>query len=374
MDSTEITAYRGINDPVHGWNKVPKDIYSVVDTPLFQRLGYVTQLTLTNKVFPGANHTRKEHCLGVMNLANLYSHHLNFDDYTKKCMAVGALLHDIGHGPYSHSWDRSVYRNIYPEAEKGHDEHRKVIIEKTYKPILEDIDIDVGDVLDCLEDSKLHRAILQGPIGCDRADFTSRDTFYTSTKHFGYYEINRLIENSSVVMTQDGERLCYNEKIYADMIQALETRNKMYEHIYYHKTSIAGQILLEEAIEECTQKLKFVERTTDLDQFKYLTDNILMEMIPISEFARRLYDRKFPKLQDSQVIITNEGMTPGTIFEDGTYTWTSLPLTNNFEAEFSKHDIYIYTKKQGPVKFKEYWRNQKESFGVVTWRLQRSYI
>ena len=368
------TSYREINDPVHGWNNIPKEIYSIIDTPLFQRLGYVGQLTLSNKVFPGANNTRKEHCLGVMNLATMYSKHLKFDNYTSKCMSIGGLLHDIAHGPYSHAWDRSVYSHIYPEIQKGHDEHRKVILEQKYNNILKNIDVDVADVLDCLEESKLHRAILQGPLGCDRIDFTSRDTLYTNTRHYGYYDIHRIIENSMVIDTDDGEKLCYNEKVFPDIIQALETRNKMYENIYYHKTSVALQILLEEAIEECSQKLRFVERTNNLDEFQYLTDSILMEMIPISESAKKVYERKFPKLQETQVIITNEGINSGTVFENGIYTWTSLPLTNNFEPEFTKHDIYIHTKKQGPMTFKEYWRNQKESLNITTWRLCRSYF
>lgn len=365
---------RGINDPVHGWNDVPKEIYNVIDTPLFQRLGYVSQLTLSNKVFPGANNTRKEHCLGVMNLASKYSTHLQFDDYTKKCMSIGGLLHDIAHGPYSHAWDRSVYSHIYPEHEKGHDEHRKVILEQKYNSILTDINIDVADVLDCLEESKLHKAILQGPLGCDRIDFTSRDTFYTNTRHYGYYDIDRIIGNSMIINTNEGEKLCYSEKIYPDMIQALETRNKMYENIYYHKTSVALQILLEEAIEECSDKLRFVERTNNLDEFAYLTDAVLMEMIPISETAKKVYERRFPKVQDNQIIITNEGINSGTTFEDNIYTWTSLPLTSNFETEFTKHDIYIYTKKQGPMPFKNFWRNQKESLNITTWRLYRAYL
>lgn len=363
---------RGINDPVHGWNKVPKEIYSVVDTPLFQRLGYVSQLTLSNKVFPGANNTRKEHCLGVMNLANMYSDHLKFNDYTKKCMSIGGLLHDIAHGPYSHSWDRSVYRYIYPEVEKGHDEHRKVILEQKYDPILTNIGIDVADVLDCLEESYLHRAILQGPMGADRMDFVYRDTFYTNTRHYGYYDIHRIIENSSIIQTSNGEKLCYNEKIYPDIIQALETRNKMYENIYYHKTSVGLQILLEEAINDTKKELKFIDRTNDLDKFEYLTDAVLFEMIPLNESARNVYLRKYPKMIDQEILISS--LVSGESTQENTYhTWTSPQLTNNFEKEFTKHDIYINTKKQGPISFSEYWRNQKESINAMTWNIRRVY-
>jgi HD superfamily phosphohydrolase len=369
----KFMAYREINDPVHGWNKIPKPIYNIIDTPLFQRLGYVSQLTLSNKVFPGANNTRKEHCLGVMNLTNMYTEHLNFDDYTKTCMSIAGLLHDIGHGPFSHSWDRSVYSHIYSEIEKGHDEHRKTIVDQKYTSVLSDINVDAYDIIDCWAENRVHKSILQGPLGTDRMDFVARDTFYAGTRRYGYYDINRIVGASSVILTPSGERLCYNEKIYSDMIQSLDTRNKMYEQVYYHKTSVAGQILLEQAIENCSDELKFVDRTVDLDKFQYLTDSILMEMIPISELARKLYTRDFPKLQDSQIIITNEFITPGIVSEDGSWTWTSLPLTNNYEIEFSKHDIYIDTKKQGPVKFSEYWRNQKECLNVNTWRFQRTY-
>lgn len=366
-----MSNFRGINDPVHGWNNIPKQIYNIIDTPLFQRLGYVGQLTLCNKIFPGANNTRKEHCLGVMNLANMYSQHLKFDEYTTKCMTIGGLLHDIAHGPYSHTWDRSVYSHIYPEAQKGHDQHRKVILEQEYRTILKEIDVQVDDVLNCLEISKLHRALLQGPLGCDRMDFIQRDAFYTNTRHYGCYDINRIIENSSVIQIQDENKLCYHEKIYPDIIQALETRNKMYENIYYHKTSVALQILLEESIEECREELNFVERTNNLQKFTYLTDSILMEMLPISETAKNVYHRYFPKLQDAQIISSH--VKPETIIENGLYIWTSLPLTNNFEPEFTKHDIYIYTKKEGPVPFQEYWRNQKESLTNMTWSLRRIY-
>lgn len=366
---------QGINDTVHGWIRVPDYLLDIIETPLFQRLGYVSQLTLSAKVFPGANHTRKEHSLGVMTLANTYGIHLGFDSYTQECMNIAAILHDIGHGPYSHSWDRVVYSNIYPNVEKGHDEHRKAIVEEKYADILDNMDVSTSDVIDCWNNSLLHQAVLQGPLGCDRMDFTSRDTLYAATKHFGHYDINRIIENSSVVETPDGERLCYNEKIYPDIIQALETRTKMYENIYYHKTSIAMQLVLEQAIMETKDELKFEKRTRNLDEFIFLNDMILSEMIPISDKAKDIYFRKFPKLRERTILVSSECNTfkPGLVYEDEQYCWTSLPLTTNFEPEFSKYDIYVQTKKQGCIKFSDFWRNQKESRTAINWNLHRIY-
>lgn len=373
MTSCRSSSYRGINDPIHGWIKIPTKIFNIIDTPMFQRLGYVTQMTLSGKVFPGANHTRKEHSLGVMHLADEYSRHLFTDKNICQILAIAGLLHDIGHGPYSHSWDRSIYHHIYPDIEKGHDEHRKTIIEKSFKTILQELGINTNDILECWNSNKLYRAILQGPIGCDRMDFTSRDTHYSGTRHFGHYDIFRMIENSSIIETPNGSRLCYNEKIYPDIIQALDTRNKMYEQVYYHKTSVGMQLMLEQAIEETKEQLKLVERTKDLDKFVYLTDAVLFEMMSLSQKAQDIYHRKFPKLQRQYIQELTQARHLKESWDVEAQEWTSPIITNDYEKEFTKNEIFIYTKKQGPVPFDEYWRNQKESMKVSYWRIVRQY-
>lgn len=380
MNKMNKSSYKGVNDPVHGWIKIPSYLPVFIDSPLFQRLDYVHQLTLSNKVFPGANHSRKDHSLGVMHVAQKYTDKLFKDENVKKAMVVAACWHDLGHGPFSHSWDRSVFKYIYPNVDKGHDEHRKFMLQTRYESTLNEIGLTSKDILECWETNKLYKSILQGPCGCDRMDFTLRDTFYTGVQHFGYYDIDRIIENTSVIDTPDGKRLCYHEKVYPDLIQGLNTRINMYEHIYYHKTSVALQILLKEAIEETKDQLKFIERTRNIDYFQYLTDAILFEMIPLSESARCVYMRKFPKLAEEKIVQSNElhgisspkpSLTES--IDDDYYEWSSPILSNAHNKEFEKHDIYILTKNQGPLKFTDYWRNQKESFNVTSWQIVRKY-
>lgn len=88
----------GIKDIIHGFIPLDKDILKIIDTPIFQRLGRIKQLTSAEYVFPGARHSRKEHCIGAMHLAIKYARVLNLSEHETKVIAVAALLHDIGHG------------------------------------------------------------------------------------------------------------------------------------------------------------------------------------------------------------------------------------------------------------------------------------
>ena len=362
---------RELHDLIHGGISIPPHLNDIIDTPLFQRLSYITQGTLSSKIFINANHTRKEHCVGVSHLAGKYSQQL-FPDQEKigKILRIGGLLHDIGHGPYSHGWDRTIYSKIYPNEEKGHDEHRKVLL-KDYTDILEKHSLTEQDILNGWGGNLLYQSILQGPIGCDRMDFLKRDQLYTNSYEFGSCNIDRIIHNSSIVDTNNGPRLMYKEEIYPNLITMLQNRNRMYENIYYHKTSVGLSILLEEAIKQTHDKLKFVERTKNLNQFVYLTDSIIFEMIPLNEYARKVYQRKILKLEESDVLYSD--FSPSRIdHEEKVFIWTSSIFSNDYAKEFSKFDIYIQTH-QGPVPFKEYWRNQRESLNVKEWQLFRVY-
>ena len=124
-----------IRDPVHKWIKFTEAERAVIDHPYVQRLRWISQLTSVSDVYPGGTNTRFAHSLGAMYLAGKYMKSLlknftgkdNKDQNSAKCIQIArlaALLHDIGHGPFSHAYDRAVYTQIYPDAEKGHDEHR----------------------------------------------------------------------------------------------------------------------------------------------------------------------------------------------------------------------------------------------------------
>ena len=135
-----------------------------------------------------------------MYLANKYAKWLfKNDKYKIKLLSLAGLLHDISHGPWSHSWDSTVYSKIYPGIEKGHDIHRYKIVREMLKEQLNEININPEDIINVWDGKyKIMSAIIKGALSVDRMDFVNRDTFYTGASHFGTFEIDRIIYNTSI--------------------------------------------------------------------------------------------------------------------------------------------------------------------------------
>jgi len=381
----------GIKDIVHKHISIPPYIIDIIDTPIFQRLGRIKQLTSAEYVFPGARHSRKEHCIGAMYLASKYSKSLGLSEDQTKSISVAALLHDVAHGPFSHSWDTIVYNKIYPGIHKGHDKQRhKIIKTSLLSGVLRDNGIDIEAISGIWNNNDLLlSAILQGPLGTDRMDFVTRDTLYTGTRHFGYMEIDRIINGASVYTKPDGiQVLTYAEKIVPDAIQGLHSRLYMYNKVYLHKTVIAASILIEAALQEASQILDFVERSTDLDKFVYLNDSVLDQIINSSDpdlkkakyYAERVYHRDLPKVISEEVIHLSPDVdishVPGIKIDNdkNQITWVGRILTNDYIKEFSKHDIHIKIKeKETPIPFATYFKQHYPYYTVETYYIKRIY-
>lgn len=379
-----------INDVIHGDIKIPGYLMSIIETPIFQRLGRVKQLTSAEYVFPSARHTRKEHCVGAMHLSRKYAKSLKLSDRDSKVLAMSALLHDIAHGPYSHSWDTIVYSSIYPCNHKGHDRHRDVVLEYLREVISESADINYHGIQKVWDNmDTLLSAVLQGPLGVDRMDFVARDTFHTATRHFGYIDMVRIINHSSVWDPYGSEpKLVYDEDIIPDAIQGLRSRLYMYNQVYLHKTVIAAAILIEAALQSAVTPLNLTERTMDMEQFTYLTDSVMEQifhstsedLVVSREYVKRLYDRKLPKILSEEIVHispeTNHNHCPGIqINEDRTeITWVSRVLSNDFAREFTKYDIHIKTETDPePIPFAEYWKKAYPYYSVDTYYIKRVY-
>ncbi len=378
---------KGIKDLVHGIIPVDVALLSIIDTPIFQRLGRVKQLTSAEYVFPGARHTRKEHCMGAMFLASKYAQIIGLNEYDKKVIEIAALLHDIGHGPYSHSWDAVVYVLLYPDVHKGHDIHRHSILYNVLNDTVSKI-VNIDDVAKVWNNNNMVlSSILQGPLGVDRMDFVKRDTLYTDTTHFGYIETARIINSTSIYTKPDGKQvLCYQEKVIPDAIQGLTSRLYMYNKVYLHKTVIAASILFEAAIQFAIEHLDLIEKTRDLHKFVYLTDSILDTILSSNDprlehsqyYIRRLYNRELPKLLSEDIIYLSPEIKtkhlPGINIDmiNNKITWVGRLLSNDFAAEFDKYDIHVMTK-EGVIPFREYWRKCYSHYQIETYYIKRVY-
>ncbi len=214
-----------IQDTIHGTIKLEEWQLEVIDTAAFQRLRRIKQLGFANLVYPGANHTRFEHSLGAMHLARK----LVEDEE----VVAAALLHDIGHTPFSHSGEKIIERY----ARRKH-EDVKGIIKENFEEILDRHGIDVKKVI-----RKVKESPVSGDIDVDRMDYLVRDSYYTGVA-YGVFDVQRLIEK----MYFDGKRLIIEEGGIRAAESMLVSRFMMYSAVYYHHVCRIAKKMFEKAL------------------------------------------------------------------------------------------------------------------------------
>lgn len=319
-----------IRDPVHKIITYSKLEKKVIDTALVQRLKWISQLSTANQVFPGGTNNRFSHSLGVMQVAGKYMAHLrdtckvynivNISEKQIQIARMAGLLHDMGHGPFSHTFDRAVYSKIYGIPDGGHDQHRlRLVYEDELSNALYILGITPQDLISvwtAKPDDGINfiiKLVIGGSMGADRMDFVLRDSHFTGATNFGIIAMERIILSSLLCMDKKGiPRLTFKMKAIHDIVQALEGRKYMYHGIYLHKTAVAAGLLLEEMMDACTIDLKLIDRVVDFEKFKLLNDTLIgeiMALLPKTHRARqmcqRLLKRKLPKLV-SEKLVTND--------------------------------------------------------------------
>ena len=248
-----------IYDPVHGTNVLAGAALRLVGHPAFQRLWGIRQTGFAHLVFPGANHTRLEHSLGVFWVARRYAEGIGLAGERADEVALGGLLHDLGHGPFSHTLDgpmrevlgegheaisRSWIAATGPEGSEWTDPAREPI-----SGILESAGVDPVRVADLVDPPGRARrdpvaAALHGAIDADRIDYLQRDAYYTGVAH-GAIDAQRLLET---VRNHRG-RLVFAEKGRSAVEGFLVGRALMYSSVYYHKTVRAAEVMAQAAVE-----------------------------------------------------------------------------------------------------------------------------
>lgn len=246
MNSNDIpkkTKY--FRDPIHGLIEVDPKARYVIDSRLFQRLRNIKQLAFTHLVYHGAEHSRFGHSLGVYHLAKILTEHLKVNDpEVSDSFCLAALLHDIGHFPFSHSfesvvtsYDKHLTHEKYSEA---------LILHSEITDRLERIDVDPSSVVEFLKGGYLRKAeyaflnnLLDAELDIDRLDFLLRDSYYCGVT-YGEYDLNRLIlsmkpHENEVVITEKG--------VYSVEIFVL-ARFYMYLQVYAHHTRRAFDLML----------------------------------------------------------------------------------------------------------------------------------
>jgi len=331
--------YKVSRDPIHSEIFLyPLEILAT-DTRPVQRLRYLSQLVGAELVYPGATHNRFAHSLGVMHICGLYSLRLFDDPAKQRIVRLAGLLHDVGHGPFSHQFDDVVYARM--GLKDGHDEYRKrILLElmpfemmKSYerisdprmkKAIAEDLsqilnsDVVNQDTFSTLmqmvdevfkgeESGTAEYNIVQGPLGADRLDFLLRDSYYSGTTHFGVGAVDRIIRNSFIKQKGGQRILCYHAKVIDQIYTSLFGRFMMYKNVYFHKTSRAADLMIQQILSLIYKPLRLSERVSDLEKFLDLTDQFVFALIKL-EFQRILekYDANGKDIIDGKIDLTED--------------------------------------------------------------------
>lgn len=258
-----------INDPVHGFIKIPYEIlYDVLEHRYFQRLRRISQTGLLSLVFPGATHTRFHHALGAMHLMftaleTLKLKGVKISDEEEKAALLAILLHDVGHGPYSHALESLL-------MEDWHHEKLSILL---MKKLNDEFNGELDLALEMFQ-GKYHRKffnqLITSQLDVDRLDYLKRDSFFTGVSE-GSVNTQRII---SMMNVKDDELLIDEKGVYS-IENFLTARMFMYWQVYYHKTSALAEHLLVKILSRAKQLIfegKQVEAYGNLKYFLYKTD------------------------------------------------------------------------------------------------------
>ncbi len=261
-------AYWGeIKDPVHGYVYITEEEKGIIDTYPMQRLRRLRQLAGSEYVYPGANHTRFEHSLGVMYLSGQVLVNPNISrvagsDEVDMCR-ISALLHDCGHGPFSHVFEHLLQKELH----KTHEDMTSWLVEKS----------EVADKLSkmgynpkeiaTLAVGKLHRKdrafldqIISSAVDVDKMDFIVRDTYHTGAE-YGFIDVYRLIHALDLL----GENLAVELGALSALEAFVIARIESFKSIYFHRVGRAAQIMLSLAMEKANEELGLTSFKTPED-------------------------------------------------------------------------------------------------------------
>jgi hypothetical protein len=237
--------FKNVQDPIWGAIELDMDLMSIVDTTEFQRLHWIRQLGMCYTVFPGAVHTRFQHSLGTMHVASLIGRRLESENIRE--ITTAALLHDIGHFPFSHSFENYFMKKYHIDHEKNGiklikgEEGTGQIGEA-----IEEAGIDIDMVISILSKKAPEKYvnIISGPLDADEMDYLARDSYFSGA-NLSPFDFQRIIN----MMKTDGERIYIEYKGVSSVESIMISRFLMYKTVYFHKTVRIAQKMVERALE-----------------------------------------------------------------------------------------------------------------------------
>ena len=284
------------NDPVYGFISIPYDIvFDVIEHPYFQRLRRIQQLGLSSLVYPGATHSRFHHSLGAMHLMYrslevLKSKGQEISEDESKAAVLAILMHDLGHGPFSHALEGVLAEGIH------HEHISMLMMQNLQKELGKPIEMAIQIFTNQYPKKFLYQ-LVSGQLDMDRLDYLNRDSFYSGVSEgvVGYDRIINMLDvhNDNIVVEEKG--------IYS-IEKFIVARRLMYWQVYLHKTSLVADLMLKNAVLRAKELSRTAKLNTDVsgNLNLFLTQNL-------SETNLADYIDNFAALDDYDIIQALKG-------------------------------------------------------------------
>lgn len=355
-----------VKDPVHGYITISDEERKLVDSAAVQRLRRISQLPLVYLVYTGARHSRFDHSLGCMHLAGEFADHLNLDTHERNLLRASALLHDIGHTPFSH-----LFEQLLMEKGLSHEDMSIKIVQEDDEiaSALEAMGLDVKEVVDVLRGRSRLSGLVSGPLDVDRLDFLLRDAYFTGAT-YGVVDVRRIIRLTRLL--EDGPAV--DSRGIGVVEELAIARYHSFINIYFHHAARAAQHLLLRAAKMLEDELDYSTMTVQeyLQHDDYTTWCLIrsreksrpyIKMLEKRILPKRVFEQKFlgengPRINYSDIsllerlIAEEAGTEPMKIYVDYSY---APPLTKYGPGEVRIHpppdtDSWIIQQLSKPLK------------------------
>jgi uncharacterized protein len=289
-----------INDPVYGFINIPGDfVFDLIEHPWFQRMRNIKQLGLTSFVYPGANHSRFQHGLGALHLMDMAIQTLRgkgvkISAEEEEATFIAILLHDSGHGPFSHSLESSIIDGI------SHEDISLLLMEKLNETYNGKLDLAIDIFRGQYKRNFLHE-LIAGQMDMDRLDYLRRDSFFTGVIE-GSVGSDRIIRMLNVV----DDRLVIDEKGIYSIEKFIVARRLMYWQVYMHKTVLSSESLLENILKRAKELALRGEDLYATPALRFFLNNRIgpAELTGYGIFTPGQIVANFTRLDDNDILVS----------------------------------------------------------------------
>lgn len=291
MENRVFNKRKIINDPVHGFITIPSElVYDIIQHRYFQRLRRIKQLGMSHLVYPGANHTRFHHAIGAMHLMTkaisvLRKKGVEISDEEKEGVTLAILLHDIGHGPFSHTLENSLMTSIH------HEDISVAFMEELNKEFNGKLDLAIEIFKDDYERPFLNQ-LVSSQLDMDRLDYLQRDSYFTGVSE-GVIGAERII----TMLNVRNDQLVVDEKGIYSIENFIGSRRIMYWQVYMHKTVVSSEHMLINILTRAKELSKQGYNLFASPHLKYFLENDIDE----ESFTRQESLKHFALIDDNDI-------------------------------------------------------------------------